>query len=131
MKVVSICLWIIFLHIFIYAQQNNVAEQTAVGNCETNSARLDYLRTQAIEAKTASQSNVVIAVARLGDGEHNTQLNVRRLYAVRKYLGSTVTNLITVQGERVKGSGRIEIYVYGILKEVLPVEKCRDLPVGV
>lgn len=106
--------------------QNNISP----GNCETNSARLDYLRTKAVEAHTISNENVIIAVARLGGGERNVWLNRRRLYALKKYLGSSVTNLIVAQGERVNDNGRIEIYLYGMLAETLSVKKGKDLPVG-
>lgn len=131
MKVFLICLFLMFLHISVCAQQTDANEHpTAPGNCETNTARLDYLQTEAREAQAALAMNVVIIIARLGDGEYNIKLNQRRLYTVKKYLGSSVTNLITAQGERVKGYGRIEVYMYGVLKEVLLIKKCQDLLVG-
>ena len=47
---------------------------------------------------------------------------------VKKYLG--LSNVTTAQGERVKGYGRIEVYLYGVLREVLLIKKCQDLHVG-
>lgn len=99
-----------------------------LGNCETNSARLDALRIEAMNV--GMMGGIIIAVARLGDGEYNPQFNQRRLYTVKKYLGSSVTNLILTQGERVEGNGRVEIYLHGFLREVLLIKKCQDLPVG-
>ena len=51
-------------------------------NCEGNSARLDALRNKA----AGGGDKVVIAIARLGVGEHSRALNRRRLFTVRQYL---------------------------------------------
>lgn len=129
MKVFLICLFLMFTHLSIYAQQTaGDNKPDAPGNCETNTARLDYLQTEAREAQAAAPINLVIVIARLGDGEYNNQLNLRRLYTVKKYLG--LSNVITTQGERVKGYGRVEVYIYGMLKETFLVKKCADLRVG-
>jgi len=81
MKIFLVSFFLIFLCAGVCAQQTDANEQPSVpGNCETNTARLDYLQTEAKEALAASAINVVIVIARLGDGEYNIQLNQRRLY---------------------------------------------------
>jgi hypothetical protein len=100
-------------------------------NCEGNSARLDVVRNKSREAVG---NKVTIAIARLGSGEQSRELNRRRLYTIRAYLtamGLSPQRLITAEGERVDGYGRIEVYIGGELVEVLSVERCKDLPVGI
>lgn len=99
-------------------------------NCEGNSARLDVVRNK---SRVTGEAKVTIAVARLGSGEQSRELNRRRLYTIRAYLtamGLPSQKLITAEGERVQGYGRIEVYIEGELIEVLSVERCKDLPVG-
>ena len=100
-------------------------------NCEANAAQLDVVRNKSI---AAGEKRVTITVARLGNGEQSRDLNRRRLYTVRRYLtamGLPSQRLITAEGERVQGYGRIEVYIGGELVEVLSVERCKDLPVGI
>ena len=99
-------------------------------NCEGNSARLDVVRSK---SRAAGENKVTIVVARLGNGEQFRELNRRRLYTVRSYLtamGLSSQKLITAEGERVQGYGRIEVYIAGELVGVLSVERCKDLPFG-
>jgi len=100
-------------------------------NCEGNAASLDVVRNKSGEA---GENKVTIAIARLGIGEQSRELNRRRLYTVRAYLtamGVPSQRLITAEGERVQGYGRVEVYIGGELVEVLPVERCKALPVGI
>ena len=99
-------------------------------NCEGNSLRLDLLRNKSI----STDQKKIIAIARLGTGESSRELNRRRLYTVRAYLtamGLFPQSLVTAEGDRVRGFGRIDVYVGGDLVEVLPVDRCKDLPVGI
>jgi hypothetical protein len=99
-------------------------------NCEGNAARLDVVRNK---STVAGENKVTIAIAKLGIGEQSRELNRRRLYSVRTYLtamGLPSQRLITAEGERVQGHGRIEVYIGGELVEVLSVKRCKDLPVG-
>ena len=45
-------------------------------------------------------------------------------------MGLPSQRLITAEGERVQGYGRIEVYIDGELAEVLSVQRFKDLPVG-
>ncbi len=101
------------------------------GNCESNAARLDVARNKSREA---GADKVTIVIARLGTGEQLRELNRRRLYTVRSYLtamGLSSQRLITAEGDRIQGYGRLEVYIGGKLVEVLAVERSQDLPVGI
>lgn len=96
--------------------------------CESNIAYLDAAHS------AAGEDGLIIAIARLGNGERNTTLNRRRLYNLRTYLekfrrrdGKTI---ITAEGERVRGPGRVEIYVGGKLGAEIELRRGEDLHVG-
>jgi len=96
------------------------AKASRPGNCETNSAHLDDVRNDVL--RRADKNEVVVAVARLGDKEMSRTHNRRRLRAVRDYLvkyGVPAESVVTAEGERVKGYGRVELYVKGKLRTVL------------
>jgi hypothetical protein len=105
------------------------ARSEGVGsNCESNIAYLDAAHSE------AGDDGLVIAVARLGDGERGRALNQRRLHNLRTYLekfrkraGETI---VTAEGERVKGLGRVEVYVGGKLAVTLEPGRGQDLHAG-
>lgn len=83
----------------------------------------------------AGEDGLIIAIARLGDGEQRREINRRRLHNVRVYLTEfdwhrAPETVITAEGERVRGYGRVELYVGGRLFRVLAVRPNRDLSVG-
>jgi len=101
----------------------------AIGNtCESNIARLDRIHSE------AGSDGLVIAIARLGDGEQSRRLNQRRLRNVRLYLekvrGRAPKTIIMAEGEPARGRGRVEIYVGGKLVDVLGVGRGEDLYAG-
>jgi len=101
----------------------------AVGSsCESNIALLD-----AAHAK-AGEDGLIIAIARLGNGERNRNLNRRRLYNLQTYLEKfrkrPAETIITAEGERVVGSGRVDVYVGGKLVVTLDLRRGQDLHVG-
>jgi hypothetical protein len=97
-------------------------------NCEFHVATLDAASSK------AGKNSLVIAIARLGGGERRPDLNRRRLHNVRTYLitfdNRSPQTIITAQGERVSGYGRIELYVDGKLFYVLAIRPNADLAVG-
>ncbi len=98
-------------------------------NCESDIAILDAA------SRRAGENGLVIVIARLGDGERNREWNHRRLYNVRTYLTEwngrrNLKTVITAEGERVAGYGRIELYVGDELFHVLLVHRNADLIVG-
>lgn len=98
-------------------------------NCESNISLLSLAH------QAANEGRLLFAIARLGDGEYKRELNRRRLHNVRVYLTEfdwqrTPEALITAEGERVKGYGRVELYVDGRLFDVIAVKRNGDLLVG-
>ncbi len=98
-------------------------------NCESDIAILDAASRQ------AGEDGLIIVIARLGDGERNRELNHRRLHNVHTYLTEwdgrrNPKTVITAEGERAKGYGRIELYVSGKLFHTLLVYRNGDLVVG-
>lgn len=91
---------------------------------ETTSHYLDVI------AKSAAGDQSIIMIARLGDGESSRGVIRRRLSALRDYFvrtrGIAEGNVITAEGERVRGLGRVEIYVGGKLSVVFGMRRNRD-----
>ena len=96
-------------------------------NCEHNIARLDIAHDEA-------GNGLIILIARLGDDEFNQEYNRRRLHSARTYLSAyrvrANETIITAEGTRVGGYGRVEIYVEGELFDILAVRRNGDLSVG-
>jgi hypothetical protein len=83
----------------------------------------------------ASKDGLIILIARLGNGENRQDLNHRRLHNARFYLTQYLNlrapeTIVTAEGERVKGYGRIEIYISGKLHDALALKRNADLIVG-
>ncbi len=100
--------------------------QPAPGNCESN------ISTLSLAHQAANEGRLLFAIARLGDDEYKRELNRRRLHNVRVYLTEfdwkrDPKTLIIAEGERVKGYGRVELYVDGRLFDVIAVKRNSDL----
>lgn len=111
------------------ASTNAQSSQPILTSCEENIALLSASH------QSTGEDGLVIAIARLGDGEHRRELNRRRLHNVRVYLTEfdwqrAPETVITAEGERVKGFGRVELYVGGKLVAVLGIKRNGDLMVG-
>ena len=88
-------------------------------NCEHFSASLDIA---IIEWQNLKDTRLIL-VARLGDGETNRKLNRMRLSYVEDYLNKKNVQYVFAEGERVKGLGRMEVYVGGRLAMSIPLMK--------
>ena len=104
-------------------------QSTKPANCESDIAILD------LASRRAGEDGLIIAIARLGDGERQRSLNFRRLHNVRVYLTEwngrrNPKTVLIAEGERVTGYGRIELYVGGALLQTLLVRPNADLIVG-
>jgi hypothetical protein len=113
----------------VLAQDRQFQMPTKPVNCESDIAILDGASNQ------AGEKGLIIVIARLGDGDHNRDLNRRRLHNVHTYLTQwdgrrNPANVITAQGDRVKGYGRVELYVAGKLYWVVLIRPNADLIVG-
>jgi hypothetical protein len=102
-------------------------------NCAHSITVLDVL------AQNTPKDELIIVVARLGDGEIRRELNHRRLHNVRHYLTKFLTHesvrrspetVLVAEGERVKGYGRVEFYVGGKLFDRLYIMTGGDLVVS-
>ncbi|MBA3242465.1 MAG: hypothetical protein H0T60_14645 [Acidobacteria bacterium] len=70
------------------------------------------------------QGTYLIIIARLGEGERVNGLNRSRLKDVEDYLKRDETiKYVTAEGNRVKGSGQVELYVGGKLRAAIPIKK--------
>jgi hypothetical protein len=89
--------------------------------CEGAATRLDFavISTQKLEGA------YLILIARLGSGEISRSLNQTRLAGAEQYVLRRGSDLkyVLAQGTRVKGLGRLEIYVGGKLAEIMPLRK--------
>jgi hypothetical protein len=111
------------------AQEPKYKPATKPVNCESDIAMLD------LASNEAGVKGLIIIIARLGDGDRNVALNRRRLHNVRVYLTEwdgrrDPATVVTAAGKRVKGYGRIEIYIGGKLFSVILIRPNADLIVG-
>jgi hypothetical protein len=110
---------------------NAQSSTPAPTGCESNSSTLSASH-QAASATGAD--SVIIAIAHLGDSERTRELNRRRLHNVRVFLTDfwkrAPYTVITAEAERVRGYGRVELYVGGRLFDVIAVGTNSDLLVS-
>lgn len=120
---------IIVVLLFFYTSESVIAQQSE-DSCETVSLKLDIIRN---EFNRKDSKQYLILLARLGKEEQNAALNIRRLYAVRKYLitiGVQAERIITAQANRSDNVGKVEIYIEGQFVEAVFSKKNLDIPVG-
>lgn len=102
--------------------------ETEPTNCEFNVSVLTGAH------RMAGDSGLVIIIARLGTGETRRELNNRRLHNARTFLiefgQRDPHTIVTAEGDRVDGYGRVEMYVGGKLFHVLMIKLNDDLAVG-
>jgi hypothetical protein len=100
-------------------------------NCEGN---VFVLNAAHVAANATGADTLIIAIARLGDGERRRELNRRRLHNVRVFLTELQKHkagtVIIAEGERARGYGRVELYVGGRLFEVMAIKTNDDLLVS-
>jgi hypothetical protein len=127
-------LMIASIHLAQTRSQNTPAVQSTPDGCEMNSSSLNIVAKDELP-----RDGVVIAIARLGNGETSRLLNQRRLLGVKGGLiksGLPEQRIVIAEGERVIGYGRVELYSAGKLQmtllafpnKVLCVDCCFDPP---
>jgi len=96
------------------------------GSCEVNSASFDYLANV-----LRSNDERLFVIARLGRGESSRYLNHRRLHNVRTYFKrgwpAEFGRLVSAEGEKADGEGRVEFYVGSKLLLVSLVKRGKDI----
>ena len=102
--------------------------ETKPTNCEFNVSVLTGGHRQ------AGENGLVIMIARLGTGETRRELNSRRLHNARTFLVEfgqrAPQTIVTGEGDRIAGFGRVELYVGGKLFHVLMIRANDDLAIG-
>jgi hypothetical protein len=93
-------------------------------NCAVAGRYIDDAIARALQAK----NTYLLVVIRPEDGEFSSKLNQLRLKQVKAYLEYTRLPKYTIAiGEKLKNTGRIEIYVEGGLLYTLPFHKNRGI----
>jgi len=109
----------------VESEKPRVFERFDGTHCETTKAELDLI------AERAGQEGLIIIISHLGTKESSRSLNLRRLHSLAAYLQKTraidADRIVTAEGERVQGLGRVEIYLKGKLFTVFTVKRNRDL----
>lgn len=134
----ELVMWMLMTASISFAQEQSTDTSlvpTTPGNCETNASDLNTVAKDEL-----SRDGVVIAIARLGNKETSRIHNRRRLVAVDHGLvksGLPAQRVITAEGERVEGYGRVELYAAGKLRMVILANpnkglcvECCDAPVS-
>ena len=97
-------------------------------HCETTKSELDWLATR------AGQEGFIVIIARLGTKEYSRKLNRERMQLLSEYLQNTrgvdAKRIVLGEGERVRGLGRVEIYLAGKLVMVFTINRNKDLARG-
>ncbi len=110
-------------------QANVFLNPNAPQNCEQNIVSMEVLATMTLEQ--TKDIGVLVAVARLGDGERSREFNRRRLYNVREFLKDRASiqaeKIVVAEGEQVRGLGRVEFYLGGKMVGRLLLARNKDL----
>jgi hypothetical protein len=96
-------------------------------NSEINILRLEDVGRFA--KKESADGSVVILIGRLGREEQSRELSRRRLHNVREFLTDYIPGhtIVTAEGEKAKGYGRVEIYIGGKIVDSMLAERNKDL----
>lgn len=98
-------------------------------DCEINLIRMEGVNK--LVSSEDNRGSVVIAIARLGNGEHAEEWNRRRLQNVLTVLTDNLRlskeRVVLASGAPVRGYGRVEVYVSGKLVDTLLVNRAKDL----
>jgi hypothetical protein len=111
---------------------DTASPQGPVG-CDSASGYLDFAVMDTLKLEGA----YLIIVARLGTGEKSRRLKQHRLAMIEEYIkrrGDLNLKYVLAEGGRVRGLGRVELYVGGRLFRSMPLKKnkgyCDDYPSG-
>lgn len=97
-------------------------------HCESTKAMLDLV------AQRAGQEDLIIIIGRLGTKETSRRLNRERMQLPADFMANTRgiarERMVLGEGERVRGLGRVEIYLRGKLFVVFTINRNKDLSRG-
>ncbi len=135
-KLITVVLSLSFVSVVSYAKAQNpnlvprsLPITVDADSHETWTTEISYL------SQSIGADEPVILIARLGNREASGSLSRRRLQVARMYLHVgrgrepqlREENIVTAEGERVRGAGRIEAYVRGKLFMVCVFKRNRNL----
>ena len=97
-------------------------------HCEETKSVLD------LTAQRAGPEGFIIIIARLGTKETSSKLNRERMQLLADFMHNTRgfprERMVLAEGDRVRGLGRVEIYLRGKLFVVFTVNRNKDLGTG-
>lgn len=113
--------------VFGQIESDNVVDEKV--NCEQQIAEYDNIFNSAKNQPETART--IIIVARLGSGETSRKYNQQRLAVAKQSLvfpvGYPAEQIITAQGDRVRGKGQVEFYIGGRLFTVFKVGRRKNL----
>jgi len=124
LNVIAVGLLCCLMHLDITAQGNQgkpaefYPSPTRPVNCEDVTA---YVETAMVMAQEAGEDSYLIIITRLGDGERSRKLSLDRVHTVKAFMRRWRGKSVVAEGDRVKGYGRLEIYVGGKQVFILPL----------
>lgn len=124
-RIVLLLCAVLAAHVSALTAQKSKPAPGKTESCEEAKALLDLLRND------AGNEDVIVLVARSGDGENSRKINGPRLYSVWSYLHHAgqfpADRLVKAEGEKVRGPGRIDIYAKGRLMLTLTAKRGGDI----
>ena len=110
MKVILICYLLLNCPTAVGHPYSDSRKESGPARCQDNEAMLGSIN------QKAAPDQLIIVIARLGDGEVRQGLNWRRLHNVRAFWTEFIQGeyrrnpgtVILAEGERVSGHGRLE-----------------------
>lgn len=128
-KALSVAFLVVLANTVVVAQNEakNTPPMPSPKNPVDCESLTTHVETATVMAYEHGEDSYLIVIARLGDGERSRALNLNRMNTMRAFLGRGRLKSIVAEGERVRGYGRVELYVGGKLLFVLPVGRNRQL----
>ncbi len=122
--IITFCITILFTYSTIaFAQTEDIVkdrvEETSF-NCESLRVYYEGIRRMYDDTNNGTPFLPIIMIARLGSNERNNSLNWQRLKVTKEFANRySMLDVVTAQGKKTKGVGKVEIYYGGILRLVI------------
>ncbi len=124
---ISFLCFLLSQKVFGQIESDNIVDGDV--SCEEHIAAYDRIKTFAENQPPVAAT--VIIIARLGDGETSRKYNQQRLTVAKRSLvlpiGLPAEQIITAQGDRIRGKGQVEFYIRGRLFTIFKVGRRKNL----
>lgn len=122
---ISICIIFCCANLHCVFSQNKSDVPHFGFNCEYLNVRFESLRRMYVGIENDEKPFLpLIMIARLGEKETNNNLNWQRLRVFEEFANmSSLLDVVTAQGKKAKGLGRVEFYYGGVLRFVIVAER--------